>query len=60
MDEIVIHGRILKSCIHKYMYTKKHGSVYKETWEAVVGEDLDCERESNNARDCYNITMSKN
>ena len=34
--------------------------MYKNTWEAAVGETLSCVRESRNARDRYAVAVEKN
>ena len=31
--------------------------IYKEEWEAAVGEELKCEREKNNAKDPYAVAV---
>ena len=31
--------------------------IYKEEWEAAVGEELKCEREKNNAKDSYAVVV---
>ena len=31
--------------------------IYKEEWEAVIGEELKCEREKNNAKDPYAVAV---
>ena len=36
------------------MYTK-----HKEAWEATMGEELDCEREHNNAYDHYVVAVKR-
>ena len=33
--------------------------VYQEAWEAAVGEELDCERELNNAHDHYAVAVKR-
>ena len=33
--------------------------VYKDIWEAAVGESLTCERETNNPRDRYAVAVKK-
>ena len=47
MDE---YGRSL--CVRGY-------HVYREIWEAAVGEVLICERESRNAKDGYAVVVKK-
>ena len=34
--------------------------VYRDIWEAAVGEVLDCEREPGNAKDRYAVAVKKN
>ena len=34
-------------------------TVYQEAWEAAVGEELDCERELNNAHDHYAVAVKR-
>ena len=31
--------------------------IYKEEWEAAIGEELKCEREKNNAKDPYAVAV---
>ena len=31
--------------------------VYKEVWDSSVGEDLKCQRELSNTKDCYAVTV---
>ena len=33
--------------------------IYKEEWEAAVGEELKCEREKNNAKDPYAVAVDR-
>ena len=39
-------------CIRGYMY-----HVYRDVWEAAVGEELACEREPHNTHDCYAVAV---
>ena len=40
----------LQWCMRRY-------HIYKEEWEAAVGEELKCEREKNNAKDPYAVAV---
>ena len=40
----------LQRCVRGY-------HIYKEEWEAAVGEELKCEREKNNAKDPYAVAV---
>ena len=33
--------------------------MYKEAWDTAVGKELDCEREPNNAHDCYTVSVKR-
>ena len=33
--------------------------MYQEVWLAAVGEDLACDRETSNERDCYAVVVKK-
>ena len=46
--------RSLKECV---VFCGYH--VYQEAWEAAVGEELDCERELNNAHDHYAVAVKR-
>ena len=50
------HGRVFERncCIRGY-----HVGLYKEIWEAVVGEALVCGREPENASDRYTVAVKK-
>ena len=43
----------MASCVRGY-------HVYKEIWEAVIGERLVCERQPENQRDRYAVAIKKN
>ena len=34
--------------------------IYKDIWDATIGEELQCTRESNNSNDCYAVAVRKN
>ena len=38
------------NCVHGY-------HIYKDIWDAVIGEELRCEREPDNRRDRYAIAI---
>ena len=39
-----------ESCVRGY-------HIYQELWEAAVGEDLECQRESGNTADAYAVSV---
>lgn len=43
----------VKSCVRGY-------HVYKDVWEASVGKDLSCHRESGNSADPFAVAVVKN
>ena len=42
----------MESCVRGY-------HVYKDLWEAVVGEELECQRERSNPSDAYAVVVKK-
>ena len=40
------------SCVHGY-------HIYKDVWDAVIGEELQCEREHDNGSDWYAVAIKK-
>ena len=42
----------MSNCVHGY-------HVYQRVWDAVVGENLECERETSNEKDRYAVVAKK-
>ena len=49
----------VKMAMYKYQlqWCVRGYHIYKEEWEAAVGEELKCEREKNNAKDPYAVAV---
>ena len=43
----------VENCIRGY-------HIYKDIWDATIGEELQCARESDNSNDRYPVAVSKN
>ena len=44
---------MVESCVKGY-------HIYKDIWDAIIGEELQCARESNNSNDRYVVAVRKN
>ena len=60
---VLARPRNFSTCVKMAMYEYqlqwcvKGYHIYKEEWEAAVGEELKCEREKNNVKDPYAVAV---